>query len=323
MSQQKVAYDALSAHLTLHQDSILEIEILPPAFSPADNTFLHEGTHLGLTKPFLILAFLEARTQFFSALKDADLLSAVSHLPSKQNTYSCVQTAFSATRPLLLLDPEHLTAANFRKRYLKALQSTSTSDFETALRRDLLFTTSILTSPLHRQSKSPTLWYHRHFLLTAFPCDSLRSVLLSELDVVSKSGERHPKNYYAWQYARRLFGRFVMISEEDFSVLYECVEKVREWCVQHPGDISGWMFLAWMLRGRPPAAMEIVKGVILSAIRFQQANEALWVFVRTVLADGTVDTADFLEMLHGYQGDSPFGEQVAQAIAWVNQNTNA
>lgn len=64
-----------------------------------------------------------------------------------------------------------------------------------------------------------------------------------ELEVVMKAGERHPRNYYAWGYARDLLGE---LAEEGLA--RGAVGRVHRWCLQHPRDVSGWAFLEFLLR---------------------------------------------------------------------------
>ena len=75
-----------------------------------------------------------------------------------------------------------------------------------------------------------------------------------ELVTVMKAGERHPRNYYAWQYARQLFSfvrseRFELTERRqwDRELLRDGIGLVRGWCLMHPRDISGWAFLVFLL----------------------------------------------------------------------------
>lgn len=91
--------------------------------------------------------------------------------------------------------------------------------------------------------------------------DGRRLVLLVEMElaVVMRAGERHPRNYYGWHYAREVCGMFkeVEILDEREEAAGGAggrggwrrgmVEKVRGWCFLHPRDVSGWSFLAWLL----------------------------------------------------------------------------
>ena len=75
-----------------------------------------------------------------------------------------------------------------------------------------------------------------------------------ELAIVMKAGERHARNYYAWQYARQVFalvcsagcrlaGRRHLVE----GLRRDSVGLVRGWCLMHPRDISGWTFLFSLL----------------------------------------------------------------------------
>lgn len=84
--------------------------------------------------------------------------------------------------------------------------------------------------------------------------DGVRRFWDGELVMVMKAGERHARNYYAWQYARLLFS-FVRFERTelvgrghwDGEVLRDSVGLVRGWCLMHPRDISGWAFLVFLL----------------------------------------------------------------------------
>lgn len=68
-----------------------------------------------------------------------------------------------------------------------------------------------------------------------------------ELEVVMKAGERHPRNYYAWGYARDLL-RELAGEGRKWGLARGGVGRVQRWCLQHPRDVSGWAFLEFLLR---------------------------------------------------------------------------
>jgi hypothetical protein len=150
------AYDALSSYLEAHHKQIVEVEILPPAIKPQDGLFMKDGLSLGIPKKIFALAFVEAGKIFIENAK----------------TDKSHSLALQATRVILFFEPEHLTAANFRKRKLEELRTDTTPAaqlaYRKAIKHEFCFLDSILTSPLHRQSKSPTLWHHRLWLLELF-----------------------------------------------------------------------------------------------------------------------------------------------------------
>jgi hypothetical protein len=332
------AYKALNDYFTQHEDDIVEIEMLPPAFPPPDGILMHEDLSLGVPKKTLVLAFNEARQLFFAS-KKVDGISS--------------QVAFEATRIILLFDPEHITAANFRKRRLVELQrNLEDGDFPRAVQQELFYLNSILTSPLHRQSKSPTLWHHRAWLLNlSLPTklgDSTGEQFLTsvraEFDAVFKAGEKHPKNYYAWQYARRLLLKIERLYEDEtihgwktsyHSFLCTCALLVKSWCCKHPSDISGWTLLFFLLPkiNSISSRRSIVAQVLELTTKLHFEQESLWVFIRLVLADTLLgyERTPMIQQLQAYykelngnkrgrDEDDLFTGRVARAITWIEQH---
>lgn len=72
-----------------------------------------------------------------------------------------------------------------------------------------------------------------------------------------KAGERHPRNYYAWLYARNLLRELAALScrgegdvekrgsRGNLAIAY--LAEMHGWCLKHPRDISGWTFLKFLL----------------------------------------------------------------------------
>ncbi|KAF2108244.1 hypothetical protein BDV96DRAFT_285798 [Lophiotrema nucula] len=327
---QKRAYYTLNGYFSEHEDDVVEIEMLPPQMKPDDGALiLHEGRNLGIPKDVLVMAFLHARQLFFVGYRD--IASTVS---------------LNASGIVLLSDPEHLTAAHFRKRRL--LHLSDTEAFEQLLNREHNFLNSVLTSPLHRQSKSPTLWYHRlwvsdlllPFKLLETSRDQFLSFIRSELDAVFKAGGHHPKNYYAWQYARRLFVKVDAVYQKDEAHLWKsaypaflvtCALLVKSWCLKHTSDISGWMFLLFLLPRLQsvPRRRRIVGEVLEWAMKVQSEQESLWVFLRYALADTTLlqDERDpVLQQLLKYQKEQVDGKPSdrisMKATAWIETHVS-
>ncbi|KAF2278070.1 protein prenylyltransferase [Westerdykella ornata] len=295
---QKRAYNTLNEFFKHHSNEVVEIEILPPAFPTPDGILIQEGLNLGIHKKVLALAFLEARAIFFNGIKTGSM--------------ACTE-ALEASSVILLFDPEHITAANFRKRRLLEMAGNplASKALGHAVDQELIFLNSILTSPLHRQSKSPTLWYHRTWLLQflvpikpeGIDGAALASFVLRELNAVCKASERHPKNYYAWLHARRLVAK---VDGYDFIIL-ESARKVQQWCLRNPGDVSGWSFLIFLLK-RLRAVNEwnaIVNRTLDFAVNLGWEGEALWMFLRTALADNAAPDRRTLAMhrLRHYQSE--------------------
>lgn len=319
---QTLAYETLSRCFQEHEDDVLEIEILPPAFEPSGGILMQDGLNLGIPKKILAIAYVEARERFFKEKHNNNMAS----------------TVLQATKVMLLFDPEHLTAANFRKRWLLTLkgeyESCQPAIYHKALQQELCFLNSILTSPLHRQSKSPTLWHHRAWLVDLwFPVaiekaseDEQATFWCQELAAVCKSGEQHPKNYYAWQYARRFMSKV-----ESSDTVDKCALLVEAWCCQHPSDISGWSFLLFLIPRVQSVSQrqDLVRDVLNYAITLRSEQESLWVFIRTILAQVTLYGArtEFEETLQTYRKDLedvgpnvPALEQIVKALIWIDTN---
>jgi hypothetical protein len=166
---------------------------------------------------------------------------------------------------------------------LETIHKQSLTNFQVALDQELLFLDSILTSPLHRQSKSPTLWYHRAWLRHyQSPGSSGRVNSISdELDIVLKSGERHAMNYYAWQYARSLFSHETPLEDQ---LLIEFADRVKTWCLAHPSDASAWSFLSYLLRllSSFSASYPILRSIIDFVETTKWEKEALLMFLKDI-----------------------------------------
>lgn len=238
----------------------LEIEILPSSFPPE---ILHESPAVGVPKPLLVSLYVKARKIFFDHVSSRDSES--------------YHAALQATAIILLFDPNHLTAANFRKRHIQRFSSTRTKndyndrdfgELAEAVRHELKFLESLVASPLSKHAKSSTLWAQRLWIVQKFFPLAVRErtgdeamqmmdmggFWDDELVIVMKAGETHPRNYYAWQYARQLFSflcskrpDIVERRRRDKELLRDSIGLVRRWCLIHPRDISGWAFLVFLL----------------------------------------------------------------------------
>lgn len=296
-------YNSLISLLSPLAPTVFELDILPSYF-PAE---IHStSSAIALPKPLLASLFLTARHVFFSYRNKSSSRreirqQTVSGTPTPAPAY-VADDALQATKIILLWDPNHLTAANFRKKHLLSLFPSSLNLLQ-HLTDELCFLTSLLTSPLPKHTKSSTLWSHRFFLLSKFgheissnlitttlpgssfsdPPKNLPSkksntndndnehtttidkglplLWLHELEIIMKAGDRHPKNYYAWSYARQLLtafstGEILPISNITTAVAPQIwkhqiaaasVPRVQKWCLAHPRDISGWAFLEYLL----------------------------------------------------------------------------
>lgn len=85
-----------------------------------------------------------------------------------------------------------------------------------------------------------------------------------EVTAVLKSAERHPHNYYAWQYLRRLLtATMTQQSGPDRRTSLRSVQdRTLAWTLRHPSDVSGWSFLSFVLRLGDQAAGSTTKAIV-------------------------------------------------------------
>ncbi|KAF4119432.1 hypothetical protein GMORB2_4774 [Geosmithia morbida] len=275
---EKVFSEVASA-LAQRHEHLLEIELLGPSHVlPHDAVYLQDGNALALPKLRLVQAFIAARKKLG--------YGAPSSAP---NLAESREVVMQATAVALLMDAENLTAANTRKRTLAAAAAAATPDM---LQREKYFIDSLLTSRLHRHTKSPTLWSHRRWLLGQLGRAGLPVDAASDLRrVVFVSGERHPRNYYAWCHARHLVDVCWDGSADDMDGL---VDDTRRWCLAHHDDVSGWMFLLSLLLGKDREeakgkARAVFDDTIRLAEGFRWRNESVWYFLRNLAASEHVD----------------------------------
>lgn len=283
-SDKSAAFAIISKALTQGQAEsdapLLEIEILPKSHVLEPNTFLlKDGNALAISKIGLVQAFLEAR-QIFQG-----------HHPSKGITLPA-NDLLAVTSVMLLMDPEHLTAANSRKMLIRS--ETEAERQSDLIRRDRAFVDSLLTSRLHRHTKSPTLWSHRRWLIETGQALGLPSDVMADLKhIVMVAGERHPKNYYGWCHARWLT-RLALKDQADYNV-YDLMAATKLWCFRNHTDISGWTFLTFLLAMLDGTTTRTVfDETIKLAVSLQWYTESTWVFLRTLAASGTLDDSGLI-----------------------------
>ncbi|GBF65873.1 hypothetical protein TMEN_8591 [Trichophyton mentagrophytes] len=201
-------YDTLAS--VGERESTVEIEILPDALGPLLTD--DDGSSLGVTKKALVRAFTTARRAFFASN------------PTPEDGGDD-NVAAAASTVILVFDSEHLTACNWRKRRIVRSLSKQGADgadrpppSSSLLSIECNFTASLLGSPLHRHAKSPTLWYHRLWLMQV--ClrhqqaqhqqqqrrrqrQAKAGLLKREVELVLRAAEHHPMNYYAFSYLRQ------------------------------------------------------------------------------------------------------------------------
>lgn len=270
-----VIYKQISGVLAQRLDQLLEIELLGSSHPLEPGTsFMQDDNAIGIPKLRLIQAFIVARQK----LQDGDTV--------------LTEEILDATGVVLLMDAEHLTAANSRKR---ALQSETLKHQDSAhdlLLQEKYFIDSLLTGRLHRHTKSPILWSHRRWLLDRFRTSQFTVDIAEDLrKVVFVSGERHPRNYYAWCHARYLVETF----DVDSQLLFTILEHTKKWCFSHHNDVSGWAFLLFLLDRCREESRKIFTETTGLTESFRWRNESVWYFLRTL----ALSEPSLLEDFHG------------------------
>lgn len=313
--QSAAAYEAISKALLgieqLGEDQLLEIEFLGKSHPlPPGAFYLQDGNALAVSKQGLVQAFFAARS-LFQEHNTADENKKKRLLPD---------ALFAVTSVILLMDPEHLTAANARKRLIKSASSPWLLEL---VARDKRYIDSLLTSRLHRHTKSPTLWSHRRWLVDIARQHGEQPDVAEDIKtVVMVAGVRHPKNYYAWSHARWLLGKIPDHRRE--MVLREMMDVTGNWCVRYHSDISGWTFLCDL--HMQVEDKDLVAGSFFASLGvaagFMLANESRWFFLRTLAASGAFpprEGEDFYKsaVATHERAKKPEDKQVlARAISW-------
>ncbi|CAD6500729.1 BgTH12-06436 [Blumeria graminis f. sp. triticale] len=281
-----VAYEDISRALSSYPDTILEIELLGKShLLPQGTSLLQDGHCIAVPKSKLLQAFIVARKIFFTIRQNG-------RLDEEQNLRH-------ATAVILLLDSEHQTAANSRKRLIQLQMREDRGKSRAILEAELCWVNGYLTSHLHRHTKSPVLWGHRRWLVEQTMSLGQKPNILQDLKmVVFKAAERHPRNYYAWSHLRWLLDHQLDSGNSEnrwskfFPDFQEITTIVQDWCLNHPWDTSGFSFLLFFLtRSESKQLMISVFSAILKVtIAYNWAYESVWMFLRTM---ATLDEVDF------------------------------
>ncbi|KAK2748731.1 hypothetical protein FQN57_000312 [Myotisia sp. PD_48] len=311
------AYETLADILLKRNTQIFEIEILPPGFGP----ILQDGLSLGITKRALVQAFVTARSIFFNddtsseALRCRQVASEIILLFDSEHLTACnwrkrrclesKQCGTSAAEYVASLNVELALTASLLG---SPLHRHTKSPVLWYHRFWVLAQVLRTSSPLALNQDVPgSLEYTRRL-------DSGSEILLSEVSLVLRATERHPMNYYAFSYLRQFIwhvacllaggsvqdeamvhpesnSKFIRFertgSDTDASATFmkllakPIIETIKQWCLSHPRDNSGWMFLLYLLSIVDEDVMrrDVVGGVIRSGFNIAWQNEALWTFV--------------------------------------------
>lgn len=259
----------------------LDIQILPDASFLSSSSLLEiVDNTLGIPKVVLAKAFIAARRIFFEHL---------------DNLTENVGLILDSTSVILLFDPEHITAANARKRICLAYRTRSQTEQTKRLKDELWLTQFLLTSKLKRHNKSPTLWSHRKWLIKNF--NTLEGLLGPKWvkceieDVILRSAEHHPKNYYAWDYMRWwIKSRPGLDTQTRPQMNVQLAMLMQDWCLHHTSDSSGWSFLTWMMKSPESYSLDgqqlqaaAGRKVLDYAVSLNLKNLSLWKFLQEIL----------------------------------------
>ncbi|KAJ4127181.1 hypothetical protein NW768_008808 [Fusarium equiseti] len=278
---QRVFLD-ISDVLTEPSDQLLEIELLGKShILDPSSTVLRDENAVAIPKLRIVQAFIVAHKLHEQFVAD--------------NGNVLRNDILRSTAVMLLMDPEHLTAANTRKRLV--MTKLKDKDVLDILRSEKHLLDSLLTSRLHRHTKSPTLWNHRRWLMEQYRLQGIEVPVEDDISkIIMVSGERHPRNYYAWCHARYLINAFILPSLKagEAEALSRMIGSTQKWCFAHHNDISGWQFLIFLLDKRPSEISAAFRETLKFACSFKWRNESVWYFLRYIVAWG-VSTADMEE----------------------------
>jgi hypothetical protein len=271
----------ISDILTESSDELLEIEVLGKSHVLDPNsTVLRDENAVAIPKLRIVQAFIVAHKLHRSFLVG-------------DHNVSRDQVLRSAA-VMLLMDPEHLTAANTRKRLIT--NKLKDKNVEDILRSEKYLLDSLLTSRLHRHTKSPTLWNHRRWLMEQYRLYGKEVPVEDDISrIIMVSGERHPRNYYAWCHARYLTSAFILPSSKAEDALPRMISSTQKWCFAHHNDISGWQFLIFLLDKHPSETSLVFRETLKLASSFKWRNESVWYFLRYIATWGAnaTDVTEF------------------------------
>ncbi|KAJ5238629.1 hypothetical protein N7468_003248 [Penicillium chermesinum] len=331
MSASEQAFRELSHVFSTRGNQVLEIEIIPPSLG---SSFLQDEASIGLTKKALVQAYTVARELFFK-----HLVLVFEEGTRAQQSHDELGDELGITEIMLLFDCEHLTACNWRKRQLLAAAARCAKapdqivPTKEMLKAELTLLTSFQTSPLHRHTKSPTLWSHRLWTvkqllaLESLSTNAMLKLQYEELAYVLRAGELHPRNYYAFGYMRQLHSFLASIATVEgrpgwsLDLAKSLLDPVLNWCYAHPRDISGWTFGKYLLH--QISDQQIRNQVIARALSFARdigwEGESFWTFV-----DQTVREFSLEQVVHAIVPlETEPSLSTGNAPAWANRLATA
>lgn len=273
---------------------LMEIELLGQTMFPPGVFALRDG-------PAIAVNNLGLKAAYFEVLEDVRGFRHGYDVGESSAAHDNVSEKLKPLAVLVLLQPEYLMAINLRKKLLMSASvelGPGLARYRSLVRLEKSFIDSLLTSPLNKHNKSPTLWSHRRWLVPRLVELGLMDILGDLTKVVMVAGERHPRNYYAWHHARYLMTLVDWTSEETGR---DVLRAVLDWCTRHHDDTSGWSFLQSLLltegRYKREAVTSVLKDVLGLANSLRWTNESVWVFLRTVTASKVSQEPEYHQFL--------------------------
>ncbi|KAB5582701.1 hypothetical protein GE09DRAFT_279773 [Coniochaeta sp. 2T2.1] len=296
-------------------DGLMEIDVLGPALFPPGQFVMRDGSAVAVNKKGLMAAYYEV-------LRDVEEGRLTDGTDQASYDRASVVEGLKSLAVLTLMQPEFLLAVNMRKSLLWPKNNTPKP--HGLMHLEQRFIDSLLTSPLNKHTKSPTLWSHRRWVVLLVYRYGFSDVL-DDMRVVFVAAEKHPRNYYAWNHARFLMN-LVDWSSENREQHVRILNNVLDWCKRHHDDTSGWSFLQGLLlaerRLKEADAVYVLQDVLKLARSLRWTNESVWVFLRTIAASRLIaeqDYKDFLQTLLAMEAsteDEAATKVLHAAAAW-------
>ncbi|RKF56579.1 putative protein prenylyltransferase [Golovinomyces cichoracearum] len=269
------SFNEISLALKSKSNTKLEIEILGKShISTSGESVIRDGSFIAIPKTILLQAFIVARLVLFKYVREC---------PSDRE-----HSLTDATAIILLVDSEHLTAANTRKRLLKKSIERNQDIAQEVFAAEICWVDGYLTSHLYRHTKSPTLWAHRRWVIEQNKLFVSAKYMMQNLnDVIFIAAQRHPRNYYAWSHARWLQSLNTVVPKgmPELSISKSIISAVQDWCLRNPSDTSGFSFLLYCLMTTPDleeCALSVFTKTFRTAISYRWSQESIWCFLRTL-----------------------------------------
>ncbi|KAH8906965.1 hypothetical protein BR93DRAFT_648969 [Coniochaeta sp. PMI_546] len=275
-------------------DGLMEIELLGQTMFPPRVSVLRDGPAIAINKFGLQAAY-------FEVLEDVRNSRYVEDVGEDPANHDNTAEKLKSLAILVLLQPEYLMAVNLRKSLLLSVwveAGPGLARCRSLVQLEKKFIDSLLTSPLNKHNKSPTLWSHRRWLVPRLIHFGLVDIVKDLTEVVMVAGEKHPRNYYAWHHARYLM---TLVDWKSEATGQDILRAVLDWCKRHHDDTSGWSFLQSLLLTEGRYEQESVacalKDVLRLASSLRWTNESVWVFLRTMAASQVSREPEYQEFL--------------------------